>query len=72
MDPVTIASGVAAVSGLGLAWRMYRRASRAEAEAAHLRGALRRCAPTPTRGPLPNQRPWRLTTGGPRPRPRPP
>jgi hypothetical protein len=61
MEPLTIASGVIALTGLGLAWRMHRRASRAEAEAASLRGALRA-----TRGgqaPLPNQRPWRLATG---------
>jgi hypothetical protein len=64
MDPVPIASGVIALSGLGIAWRMYRRASRAEAEAANLRGALR--AERGGQSPLPNQRPWRLAPSTPR------
>jgi hypothetical protein len=62
MDPVTIASGVVALTGLGVAWRMHRRACRAEAEAATLRGALR--AERGGRPPLPNQRPWRLASTG--------
>ena len=58
MDPVPIASGVVALTGLGFAWRMYRRASRAEAEAASLRGELR--AERGGQPSLPNQRPWRM------------
>jgi len=58
MDPVPLASGVVALTGIGVAWRMYRRASRAEAEADSLRGALR--AERGGRSPLPNQRPWRI------------
>ncbi|HEU5110307.1 MAG TPA: hypothetical protein VFT95_17335 [Micromonosporaceae bacterium] len=60
MDPLPIASGVVALTGLGVAWRMYRRASRAEAEADSLRGELRAERGGPTS--LPNQRPWRLAT----------
>ena len=57
MDLLTVASSVAAFTGLGLAWHMHRRACRAEAEAARIRGELsaRRTPIT-----LPNQRPWRL------------
>jgi diguanylate cyclase (GGDEF)-like protein len=40
MDPLTVAAGVAAVSGIGSAWRMRRRAVRAEAQAASLSSEL--------------------------------
>lgn len=70
MDLVPIASGVIALTGLVLAWRMHRRAARAEAEAASLRGALR--AERGGRPALPNQRPWRLAPPGARRTARPP
>jgi hypothetical protein len=60
MDPLPIASGVVALTGLGVAWRMYRRASRAEAEADSLRGELR--AERGGRSWMPNQRPWRMAS----------
>lgn len=62
MDPLTIASGVAALAGLGAAWRMHRRARRAEAEANTLRSVL--LCQRGVRGPLPNQRPWRMAHPG--------
>lgn len=74
MDPLTIASSVVALSGLGVAWRMRRRARRAEAEVNTLRTVLL-CQPA-GRMALPNQRPWRLAQPGPKqwvnssPRPR--
>jgi diguanylate cyclase (GGDEF)-like protein len=40
MDPLTVAAGVAAVSGIGSAWRMRRRALCAEARAASLSSEL--------------------------------
>lgn len=40
MDPLTLAAGVAAVAGIGGAWRTRRRACRAEAEVASLRREL--------------------------------
>jgi hypothetical protein len=63
MDPLTIAFSVAAIAGLGVAWRMYRRACRAEAEAAILRGVLRAVRAGGYEPPT-NQRPWRMATQG--------
>jgi hypothetical protein len=61
MDPLTIASGVVAIMGLGVAWRMHRRACRAEAEVAILRGVLRAGRAGAALDPPTNQRPWRLS-----------
>lgn len=40
MDPLTVTVGVAAVAGFGAAWRLHRRAVRAEESAARLRDDL--------------------------------
>jgi diguanylate cyclase (GGDEF)-like protein len=40
MDPLTVTAGIAAVAGFGVAWQMHRRAARAEAATAILRGEL--------------------------------
>lgn len=72
MDPLTIAAVavVLAITGVAVAWRMHRRASRAEAEIANLRARHERRDlghELP-----PNQRPWRLVDSGPRRRANPP
>lgn len=69
MDLLTVASTFAAFAGLGLAWHMHRRACRAEAETARIRGELHT---RHTPAPVPNQRPWRLVNQRPRQRAYPP